>query len=284
MLRRLACACGLLLILTTSVNAQEVVFSRRVYAARGTTYQQLWSWSGSDGSLKQLTHSRRNHGVPVCSLDGRQVFFTSAARDGTLAHWRLDRDTGIEQPANDAPPLVDQAAPDTLNLRVPACDDGTWSLSPDGSRLACTARGEDIVIVDLGTQKQIERIPFGQRYSSGEPYPAWPLQSTWSPDGRMLLVGTYGEHGVSTTGELDYFLLNLTTKIWTRAMTGVNAVWLPGRSAIIYETPRDLAPVPLSEAHSVWSAHLAIFDLTTRTETLLTSGVTNNVQPTLCGR
>jgi hypothetical protein len=41
----------------------------------------------------------------------------------------------------------------------PQCDDRPWSPSPDGSRLACTAGGQDIVIVDLGTQKEIGRIP-----------------------------------------------------------------------------------------------------------------------------
>jgi hypothetical protein len=66
-------------------------------------------------------------------------------------------------------------------------------------------------------------------------------------------------------------------------MTGNNAVWLPGGNAIVYSTPRNLAPLPPSGAHSVWSAHLAIFDLAAHTETLLTSGVTNNEQPTLCG-
>ena len=59
---------------------------------------------------------------------------------------------------------------------------------------------------------------------------------------------------------------------------------LPGRHAIIYETPRDLTPLPPNGAHSVWSAHLAIFDLTTHEETSLTSGITNNVQATLCSR
>ena len=65
-------------------------------------------------------------------------------------------------------------------------------------------------------------------------------------------------------------------------MTGTDPVWLPGRNAIIYVTPRDLAPLPPSGRHSVWSAHLAMFDLTTRKATRLTSGITNNQQPALC--
>ena len=33
-------------------------------------------------------------------------------------------------------------------------------------------------------------MPFGQLYSTGEPYAPWPMESFWSPDGRTLLVGT----------------------------------------------------------------------------------------------
>jgi hypothetical protein len=56
-------------------------------------------------------------------------------------------------------------------------------------------------------------------------------------------------------------------------------IWLPNGDAIIYETPRDLVPLPLTGRRRVWSAHLVRFDLATRTEAGLTSGVTNNVQP-----
>jgi Tol biopolymer transport system component len=274
----------LFLLSAGSARAQQVVFSRRVYTAQGPTLQQLWIWSPSDGSLKPLTRSPRDHITPVCSPDGKQILFDSGTNSFALSHWRLDRETGIEQPANDVQPMATAVPTDPRKIQVAQCDNRTLSPSPDGSRLACTADGHDIVIVDLGTHAEIERIPFGQRYSSGEPYPDWPLQSIWSPDGRTLLVGTYGENGSSTTGELDYFLLDLTTKTWSRAMTGTDPLWLPGRNAIIYVTPRDLAPLPPSGTHSVWTAHLAMFDPITRKETRLTSGLTNNQQPTLCVR
>jgi Tol biopolymer transport system component len=274
---------------TATAGAQELVFSRRVYAAQGTTYQQLWSWSAADGTFKQLTNSARSHDAPVCSPDGTRIFFLTGNRYDLTgyvgqSHWQFDRATGIESPTTNAP-LTDP--PTGWKARVPQCDGdrGTLAPSPDGSRLACTVGGEGVAIVDLTTNKESARIPFGQSYTTvAGPYPPWALQLQWSPEGRTLLVGTYGEFGSSTSSRLDYFLLDVAAKTWTRAMTGDNPVWLPDGHAIIYETPRDLAPLPPDGAHSVWSAHLARFDLSTRKETLLTSGVTNNVQPTLCGR
>lgn len=164
---------------------------------------------------------------------------------------------------------------------MPGCDERTWARAPDGSRAVCTANGEHLVIVDLSTGNEIDRIPFDQQHPTGESYAPWALQSTWSPAGDTLLVGTYG--GSSTTPGLNFFLLDPSTRTWTRAMTGNNPVWLPNGDAIIYETPRDLAPLPPTGRGRVWSVHLAGFDVVTRTDTRLTSGVTNNVQPTLCG-
>jgi Tol biopolymer transport system component len=221
---------------------------------------------------------------PVCSLDGTQIFFDSGTGRLGRRGWRFDRKTGTEQPINGAQPRTEIVSPDPSRLRVPGCDDRTWARAPDGSRAVCTADREDLVIVDLGTGNEVDRIRFDQQSSTGEPYPPWPLQSIWSPDGRTLLVGTYGQGSSSTTPKLDFFLLDLSTRTWTRAMAGNDPVWLPNGDAIIYETPRDLIRLPLSGPHRVWSANLARFDVATRTGALLTSGATNNVQPSVCGR
>ena len=282
MIARLLSTFGaLLLLLPTPVQAQQVVFSRRVYVAQGSTYQQLWIWTASNGRLTPLTRSPRDHTAPVCSPDGHEVFFESPGPAAAMSHWRLNRDTGSEQLA-DAVPSAAVAAGAYPPLVRAQCDEGTIARSADGSRLACAAAGRDVVVIDAATQKEIERVPFGQRSSNGEPYPDWALQSSWSPDGRSLLVGTYGEGSSSTTPKLDYFLLDLATKAWTRAVTGNDAVWLPSGRAIVYSTPRDLVPLGPSTKGSVWSAQLAMFDLPTHKTTMLTSGVSNNQQPALC--
>jgi hypothetical protein len=109
------------------------------------------------------------------------------------------------------------------------------------------------------------------------------MDSTWSPDGRTLLVGNYGENGGSTTGELDYFLLDLTTRAWTRAFTGLDALWLTP-TLIVYVTPRDLSPLVAGGTHSVWTAHLAAFNPVSRVTRPITSGLSSDMTPAVCSR
>jgi hypothetical protein len=68
--------CAFVILLAASVDAHQIVFSRRVYAARGHTYQQLWAWSVTGGTFEQLTNSARDHYNAVCSADGRFLFLT----------------------------------------------------------------------------------------------------------------------------------------------------------------------------------------------------------------
>ncbi|MGA2739429.1 MAG: hypothetical protein ABSG65_18560 [Bryobacteraceae bacterium] len=104
----------------------------------------------------------------------------------------------------------------------------------------------------------------------------------WSPDGRKLLLGVYGENANSSAPQSDYVVLDISAKSWTHAGAGNRASWIPGSNAIVYSTPRDLVPLPPSGKHSVWSAQLAMFDLTAHKQTLLTSGLTNNDEPIVC--
>jgi Tol biopolymer transport system component len=270
-------------LFASSLSAQEVVFSRRVYAPRGQTYQQLWFWSAPDGHLTQLTQSAREHWNPTCSKDGSRIFFQSNDLPSG-SDWQLDRTTRREERADPATRDRETRSSSALNPRVPICDADTQSLSPDRTMVACAVGGHSVVIVDAATQEERARIPFRQLYSNGQPYPDWPLEVSWSRDARLLLVGTYGENSSSSSDFLDYFLLDLATRNWTRAMSGNDPVWLPDNRSIIYSTPRDLVPLTPSSGQRVWSSQLARYDLASHTESLLTSGVTNNAQPALCVR
>jgi hypothetical protein len=54
MTRRVISGCAGLLLIASLADAQQVVFSRRVYQVRGRSFQQLWRWSVADGTLAQL--------------------------------------------------------------------------------------------------------------------------------------------------------------------------------------------------------------------------------------
>ena len=284
MKRRVICGCTSLLLIASLAHAQQVVFSRRVYQVRGQSFQQLWTWSVVDGTLAQLTNSPRDHWSPICSADDRDVFFDSWSPPdppGPSSRWALDRTTGVERRLKIVGSTGVQQGREPVTALAAPCDDATAVASPDRSRVACTAKGEEIVILDVDTHKEIARIPFQQRYPSGEPYAPWPLESSWSPDGRYLLVGT-GAATNSTSPHLDYFVLDLPTEQWTRAFGGNDPIWLPDSTRIVFSTERDLALLPGSSKHKAWVAHLALYDYAARAVRLLTSGVSNNQEPTLC--
>jgi len=85
----------------------QVVLSRRVYAEHGRTWRQLWISSSGSVDFKQLTHSARDHMEPLCSRDGKLIYFVSdwdglrslnayaGATDREL--WAFDRQTGQER-------------------------------------------------------------------------------------------------------------------------------------------------------------------------------------------
>jgi hypothetical protein len=269
------------LLLPSGLNAPEIVFSHRAYAAQGRSYQQLWSWAPDARILTQISWSGRDHLRPICESDRRHILFQDQDNG---RRWRLDRVTGAEEPLNSTGFSADLAEEANRPRSAPReCDAGTARLSPDGACVACAVAGTEILIADAHTLQTVARMPFGQRYATGEPYAPWPMESIWSPDGRMLLVGNYGENGGSSTGELDYVLLDLTTKTWTRAFTGTDARWLRP-DLIVYVTPRALSLLPVAGTHSVWTAHLTAFDPLAHTEQPITSGLSNDLHPSACLR
>jgi hypothetical protein len=267
-------------LLTSILDAQQIIFSHREYAAQGRSYQQVWIWLADAGTLTQISHAERDHRFPTCDPDGRHILFDDD-ENGLTTRWRLDRLTGAEEPLNTPGISVNLAREANASSAPTACDAGTARVSPDGTRIACAAKGTDILIADARTLQDIVRVPFGQQYSTGEPYAPWPMESLWSPDGRTLLVGNYGENSSSTTGKLDYFLLDLTTRTWTRAFTGVDALWLTP-TLVVYVTPRALSPLPSGGRHSVWTAHLAAFDPVAHRARPITSGLSNDLSPAVC--
>jgi Tol biopolymer transport system component len=134
-------ACSILLAGAGWLDAQEVV-SRRVYAEHGRTWRQLWMASGGGVDFRKLTHSARDHMDPLCSRDGKLIYFVSD-RDGDRSLnayagandrelWAFDRHTGQER-------LVWQTSDDDgLHLNGITSDGGV--LIRVGTELRCLLR------------------------------------------------------------------------------------------------------------------------------------------------
>jgi hypothetical protein len=105
------------------------------------------------------------------------------------------------------------------------------------------------------------RLPeFGEHWN-------FPENIAWSPDGQTLLVGA--EAGGSGSHFSDYWLVDWMKKDWRYAGGGNSAKWSPDGSEIVWSTPRDLAP--LGKLH-VWVVNLALLDLRTLRQRILTPG------------
>jgi hypothetical protein len=255
----------LLLLLSAFPLSAQVVFSRRVYQETGRTYQQLWNWNPADNALQQLTDSPRDHLRPSCS--GNHIRFVSPVEwppEGKL--WSFDRATRKETLLG-PPPSESKDTPRALS----GCD-----VSAElGPLRACARRGE-LSIARAGVE--LGRLAPG----SGD----LPIEVlSWSPSGKWLLVGTLGVNTNSTSPQFDLFVVGIRTMKLAKAGSGNAAAWLPSRDCFFYTTPRDMANLPgAHRPRGVWMEHLKLFDPQSGKSAAITSGLTNNVHPVVCGK
>jgi len=282
-MQRIAVCCIFLLTQSAGWLDAQAVLSRRDYAAQGRTWRQLWIANSGTTEFRQLTHTARDHAEPLCSRDGKLIYFVSD-RDGSRSLnayagandrelWAFDRQSGRERlvwqtsdddglhlsgttadgavlavvgtelrsllrhpwqigkidPAYNAASvspdgrtlaiviagsldkqgqnhdaklfLVDTA---TGRSRVSLGNYEAPAWSPDGRRIAAFAE-DGPVIVDVATRKEIVRV----RWPKTD---APPEDLIWSPDGKYLLAGLYGENGGGGDPQSDYFLLNIAAR------------------------------------------------------------------------
>jgi dipeptidyl aminopeptidase/acylaminoacyl peptidase len=147
--------------------------------------------------------------------------------------------------------------------------------SPDGTRIAAIGDA-GLAIIDVAARKEVARV--------GWPKPdRAPEDLVWSPDAKYLLAGLYGEAAGSGDPQRDYFLLNLAAGTWTPVLTAQKVLWLQGSGALLYLRPVGITPLAPEGAHRVWTTQLAVFDLATRKDTELTTGLVLNDFLSSCG-
>ena len=229
----------------------QVVLSRRVYAEHGRTWRQLWIASSGSMDFRQLTHSARDHMEPLCSRDGKLIYFVSD-RDGTRSLnayagatdrelWAFDRQTGQERP------VWQTSDDDGLHLNGTTADGG--------------------VLIRVGTElRSLLRHPW--RIDKIDPaYNA----AAVSPDGRALAIviaGSLDKEGQSHDAKL--FIVDTATgqsrvqvgkyeaPAWSPDGTRIAAIADDGLAIIDVATRKEVAragwPKPDSAPEDlVWS-------------------------------
>ncbi len=69
----------LFFVLLAMPAAGSVIFGRRAYSPQGRTYQQIWTMDERSHGIAQLSNTERRHVMPVCSPDGKRIWFLSGA-------------------------------------------------------------------------------------------------------------------------------------------------------------------------------------------------------------
>ena len=267
----------ILLLFFFSSAFGEVIFSRRVYQEHGTSYQQIYSWNPADRVLKKLTNSLRDHYHPTC--EGKMLKFASPSPDvaADVQLWSFNPATGLEKMVGSAP--EPQGRPDSPLS-------GCAQFAKVGELEAC-GNEETLVVSRSGKrvgqfQIQVDRCPVDNRGTMGKC--ETPIRSLdWTTDGKWLLIGEEGLNDGSGQRQDDYYLMNADTMKLSPVASAYYAFWLPGRDQIVYVTPQGLAPLPGQQRkHNVWVQQLMFFDPLNAVPIAITSGLTNNVDPSWC--
>ncbi len=327
----------------------QMVLSRRDYAEHGRTFPQIWMADSGTLNFRHLTYSARDHSEPVCSRDGKLIYFVSdpdAERSrngygsgGNREVWAYDRQTGQERfvwrtsreygldlngvtanggllvrvgtelhnvlrnpwimrsvddaavspngrrlalviaesydkqgQSQNAKLFLTDAATGQARVELGRYDAPVWS--PDGARIAAFL-DDGLAILDAASRREIERVGLPKRDAPSR-------DIVWSPDGKSLLVGLYGDNGGAGDPQNDYFLLNLATRSWTPELTARQLLWPPGET-VLYLRPFGTTPLAPASPHQVWTSQLAVYNLASHTDMVLTSGLVLNDGLSSCG-
>ena len=109
-----------------------------------------------------------------------------------------------------------------------------------------------------------------------------------SQSGKWLLVGTLGIDTSSSSPQSDLWLVEISAMKLTKAGSGNSAAWLPARDVFFYthRATSILAARPGSAGRlppPAWRL-LMTFDSASAKTTAVTSGVTNNLPQSICGK
>jgi hypothetical protein len=270
--------------------------ARSLNAYAGTNGRELWTFDTQTGQERTVWQTSDDDGLGLNGTTADGSVLIGVGRElRSLGRnpWRIDKIDGAaavspdgralairiagsfdkDGQSRDAELFIVDTATGQSRVQVGNYERPAWS--PDGARIAAIA-DNGLAIIDVPTRKEVAL--------AGWPKPNRPPQDlVWSPDGKYVLAGLYGENGGSGDPQSDYFLLNIDAATWTPALTARQVVWLQGDGTLLYLRPFATTPLARGSTHEVWTAQLGVFDLATHKDTELTSGLVLNDYMSSCG-
>jgi Tol biopolymer transport system component len=275
------------------VSDRDVERSRNSYGDHASNEREVWAYDRKTGQERFIWRTSRDLGLDLKGTTANGGVLVSVGTElRSLARnpWVIDNvDEAAVSPeggrlalviagsykegqSRNATLFVVDAATGRSEAAVGKYEGPKWS--PDGTRIAAFFDG-GLAILGATTRQEIERVVLPKRDAPSE-------DIVWSPDGKSLLAGLYGENGGAGDPQNDYFLLDPATRTWTPEMTGRRLLWFPGEM-VLYLRPYGTTPLSPASAHSVWTSQLAVYDLASRKDMALTSGLVLTDNLSICG-
>lgn len=252
--------------------------SRNSYG--GSVGREVWEYDRKTGTERFLRRDARDLGLQIVGTTAGGGVLALAGDELRGNSWAIKNvdyaavsPDGRHVAVQNAGLVVVDAA--TGQSRTPL---GKYELpvwAPDDSGIAAFSQG-GLAILDAVTGREIERFALPKRDAPGQ-------DIVWSPDGKRLMAGLYGENSGSGDPQNDYFILDLATRMWTPTLTARRLLWLRDET-ILYLRPYGLTVLSPGSPHSVWTSQFAVYDLASRKDVALTSGLVLNDGLTACGR
>jgi Tol biopolymer transport system component len=273
--------------------------ARSVNAYAGTRGRELWAFDIQTGQEHAVWQTSNDDGVLLngTTADGGVLIRAGTELRCLLRHpWRIDKidpdyDAAAVSPdgrelavrvagsldhegqSHDAKLFIVDAVSGQSRAQLGDYTEPAWA--PDGAHIAAVTE-EGLVIIDVAARKEVARVGWPKLDSP-------PQDLVWSPDEKYVLAGLNGEDGGAGDPQSDYFLLNIAAGTWTPALTARQVVWLPGGGTLLYLRPFATTPLAEGRKHEVWTSQLAVFDLATRQDIELTTGLVLNDYMASCG-
>lgn len=276
------------------VSDRDPERSRNSYGDYHSGEREVWTYDRQTGQERFVWRTSRDLGL---DLIGTTANGGLLVRVGTELHsllrslWIIDNvDDAAVSPdgrrlalviaesydkqgqSQNAKLFLADAATGQARIEVGKYEVPKWS--PDGARIAAFADGGLAILDGATTHQAIERVGLPKRDAPSQ-------DIVWSPDGKSLLAGLYGEDGGAGDPENDYFLLNPATRTWTPELTARRLLWLQGET-VLYSRPYGTTPLSPGSPHNVWTSELAVYDLASHKDTALTSGLVLNDSLSTC--